>query len=103
VGYSYDTEKIFVYEGEPVRVPYVEHVPPDTTACIFWLKNRRKDLWRDRFDHTVKPVRDVTTMTDDELAESIRRLQRLVASGSSNGAAGADDGVAEPTNGSSVH
>jgi hypothetical protein len=31
-------------------VPYVEYVPPDTTACIFWLKNRRKDLWRDRVD-----------------------------------------------------
>jgi hypothetical protein len=23
---------------------------PDTTACIFWLRNRRKDLWRDRVD-----------------------------------------------------
>jgi hypothetical protein len=24
------------------------HVPPDTTAAIFWLKNRRKDDWRDQ-------------------------------------------------------
>ena len=23
-------------------------VPPDTTAQIYWLKNRRPDLWRDR-------------------------------------------------------
>lgn len=23
-------------------------VPPDTTACIFWLKNRRKVEWRER-------------------------------------------------------
>ena len=23
-------------------------VPPDTTAQIFWLKNRRPDIWRDR-------------------------------------------------------
>lgn len=22
--------------------------PPDTTACIFWLKNRRPSSWRDR-------------------------------------------------------
>src|SRR5512140_2666230 len=21
--------------------------PPNATACIFWLKNRRKDRWRD--------------------------------------------------------
>jgi hypothetical protein len=29
-------------------VPYTEHCPPDTTACIFWLKNRRPDLWREK-------------------------------------------------------
>jgi hypothetical protein len=23
------------------------HVPPDTTACIFWLKNRDPQHWRD--------------------------------------------------------
>ena len=45
-GYSYDAVKIFNHQGVPVIVPYVEHVPPDTTACIFWLKNRRPDEWR---------------------------------------------------------
>jgi hypothetical protein len=25
----------------PVRVPIVEHVPPDVTAAIFWLNNRK--------------------------------------------------------------
>lgn len=29
-------------------VPYVEHYPGDTVAQIFWLKNRRPDLWRDK-------------------------------------------------------
>lgn len=62
VGYSFDSVKIFppkvwndgeeVKFGEPVVVPYVEHVPPDTTACIFWLKNRRKTEWRDRHELT---------------------------------------------------
>jgi hypothetical protein len=28
-------------------------VPSDVTACIFWLKNRRPDLWRDKHDMTV--------------------------------------------------
>jgi hypothetical protein len=28
----------------------IEHVPPDVTACIFWLKNRRRQNWRDRPD-----------------------------------------------------
>jgi hypothetical protein len=32
---------------QPVYAPYVEHVPPDTTAAIFWLKNRDPAHWRD--------------------------------------------------------
>lgn len=26
----------------------MKHCPPDTTAQIFWLKNRRPDRWRDK-------------------------------------------------------
>jgi hypothetical protein len=48
LGYSFDAIKIL---SNGSKVPYVEHVPPDTTACIFWLKNRRPDLWRDKHDH----------------------------------------------------
>jgi hypothetical protein len=32
---------------KPVYAPYIEHVPPDVTACIFWLKNRDPEHWRD--------------------------------------------------------
>ena len=47
-GYSYDAVKIFCSrDGEIIEAPYVEHVPPDVTACIFWLKNRRPQDWRD--------------------------------------------------------
>jgi hypothetical protein len=49
VGYSYDAVKIFMPAGakKPVYAPYVEHVPPDVTACIYWLKNRDPAHWRD--------------------------------------------------------
>src|SRR5690606_5863992 len=53
VGYTFDSEKVFQHQGEIVRAPVREHVPPDTTAIIFWLKNRRPDLWRDRREHEV--------------------------------------------------
>jgi hypothetical protein len=32
---------------KPVYAPYIEHVPPDVTAGIFWLKNRDPQHWRD--------------------------------------------------------
>lgn len=47
LGYSHPEEKIFQYEGQPVRVNTTKHYPPDTTAAIFWLKNRQKEHWRD--------------------------------------------------------
>jgi hypothetical protein len=53
VGYTFDAVRIFVPKdgGGPVLVPYREHVAPDVTACIFWLKNRRSEKWRDVFQH----------------------------------------------------
>lgn len=53
-GYSFDAVKIFMPAGaaNPVYAPYREQLPPDTTAAIFWLKNRRKDEWRDRHEHS---------------------------------------------------
>lgn len=52
IGYSFDAVKIFNGKYGVVTVPYREHIPPDTTAMIFWLKNRRKDRWRDRHELT---------------------------------------------------
>jgi hypothetical protein len=47
-GYSHKAVKIFLHEGKAVIVPYTEKYPPDSTACIFWLKNRQREQWRDR-------------------------------------------------------
>lgn len=52
-GYSHNAVKIVAdaKTGSEHVVPYVEHYPPDTTACIFWLKNRQRAKWRDKQDH----------------------------------------------------
>jgi hypothetical protein len=47
-GYSHPEDKIFNNDGVEMVVPTIKHYPPDTTACIFWLKNRQKDKWRDK-------------------------------------------------------
>jgi Homeodomain-like domain-containing protein len=55
VGYTFSAVKIFMPGGAtaPVYAPYEEHMPPDTTAAIFWLKNRRPDRWRDKTEQEV--------------------------------------------------
>lgn len=52
-GYEQDAVKIFMPSGasEPVHAKYREVIAPDTTACIFWLKNRKPAEWRDKQDH----------------------------------------------------
>ena len=67
VGYSFDSEKLFCYEGEVIRAETVEHVPPSDTAAIFWLKNRCPEEWRDRheFDTRVRGVLGSKQISDD--------------------------------------
>jgi hypothetical protein len=42
--------------------------PPNATACIFWLKNRRKDRWRDvqNIEADIGHILSDKPMTEDE-------------------------------------
>jgi hypothetical protein len=73
LGYSVDTEEIKVIDGQVVRVPIRKHFPPDTTACIFWLKNRHPEAWRDvhRVEHGGELK--VENLTSEQLLEQIRK------------------------------
>ena len=64
VGYTFESEKIFMHEGEPVRVPVREHVPPDVAAAFIWLKNRRPAEWRDRRELDISGSLDVIISVD---------------------------------------
>lgn len=63
VGYTYESEKVFQFQGEVVRAAVVEHVPPDPGAAFNWLKNRKPDVWRDK-----KEV-DLSVTHEDALSE----------------------------------
>lgn len=52
-GYEHPEDDIRAVNGEIVITPTVKHYPPDTTAAIFWLKNRRPDLWRDKVESEI--------------------------------------------------
>jgi transposase-like protein len=51
LGYEYEEETV-TNKGEVVTVR--KYQPPNTTAAIFWLKNRKPDMWRDKqnIEHT---------------------------------------------------
>ncbi len=38
----------------------IKEVPPDTTAALFWLKNRRPAEWRESYQHTVTDPDDIS-------------------------------------------
>ena len=48
MGYSHEDTDIRVIEGQVVVTPFIKHYAPDTTACIFWLKNRKPNEWREK-------------------------------------------------------
>jgi hypothetical protein len=54
IGYERDEVDIRVLNGEIVQTEIRKFYPPDTTAAIFWLKNRRADAWREKteIDHS---------------------------------------------------
>lgn len=69
VGYEQKAVKIFMPAGadEPVYAEYIEKLAPDTTAAIFWLKNRRGQDWRDKTVVAGDPDNPLTTITRIEL------------------------------------
>ena len=53
-------------------------VVPDTTAQIFWLKNRKPSEWRDKRDVEVSGEinNKVSNLTDEQLDEEIKKLEK---------------------------
>ena len=80
VGYEQEEVKIFMPAGakKAVLVPFTAKIAPDTSAAIFWLKNRRPDEWRDKQDiqHGGEIVNKVEVSARDRIA---RRLAGIAA------------------------
>ena len=67
------TTKRITGKGEVTeeRIEYADeeqYIPPDTTAQIFWLKNRRPDKWRDK--------REEAPQQTNELLQSLIDMER---------------------------
>jgi hypothetical protein len=119
-GYSYDSEEIYLVDEvteipgktkrsrptiirtkKVLRVPVVKHVPPGETSLIFFLKNRKKDEWRD-FKATElstppgRPLEFAATGEPELIGQYYARLGRagpVAATSAPSGAHGADPGA----------
>lgn len=58
LGYEYTETKTIVCENGTRKETTIKQVVPDTTAQIFWLKNRKPDDWRDKRETVVKENND---------------------------------------------
>ena len=78
LGFTREAEKVVLIDDVPVKVRYEEYVPPSDTAMIFWLKNRRKDQWRDRHEIEHGRVGEFDKMSDTELLTFIEGEAREI-------------------------
>lgn len=89
LGYEHDAVKIMQSDGASFEHPYRKKYPPDTTAAIFWLKNRQPDEWRDRHQHEHSgpdggPI-EFQELSDEELTKRARQLTNRVGALAADG------------------
>src|SRR5699024_5869146 len=90
MGFEYEETETWIVEVNGVQKRKIKKVKkfmkPDTTAQIFWLKNRKPDLWRDihKIDSEMKmekvndPFEDLTT---EELRAFLSSLNKEIGEG----------------------
>lgn len=73
VGYDTVEKKTILNSDGSIAqtIEQVKHIAPDTTAQIFWLKNRRPELWRD------KMIVDAN-VNDDERRKEMKEFFEIV-------------------------
>lgn len=70
-GYDKNDKPIIEERVEVVRV--LKHQPADTTAQIFWLKNRRPELWRDAKHIEAGPEFMKNTISGDPVMKELQQ------------------------------
>ena len=77
LGYTYDEETYEeLSDGTSKSKVVTKHIPGDTTAQIFWLKNRKPGVWRDKtaVEHSgeIKGNNPFTGLSTEELKKLIK-------------------------------
>lgn len=79
LGYEYEEVKMVVEKDEKGnekkrQEKVIRKVVPDTTAQIFWLKNRKPEDWRDRRETQISGEVNTNNPFNDLTADELRKL-----------------------------
>jgi hypothetical protein len=93
--------KITKSGGRPLTMAYTQHYPPDTWACLFWLRNRQPQNWREKVEHEHGDAPCAMA----ELDAAKERARRLAAAddGPAGDSPASDDAGIEPTQAGRLH
>lgn len=69
IGYDYEEiktrEQIVSGKKRKIKEVTKKHIPGNVTAQIFWLKNRRRDRWKDKWEIDFDELNIKVNLVDD--------------------------------------
>ena len=71
-GFSHEVTRTTLYQGEERKITNTVSYPPDTQACMFWLRNRQRQYWRAKAEAPAPAVEDDMVAVLNAAAESVR-------------------------------
>jgi hypothetical protein len=70
-GFSHQVSRTTLYQGEARTITNTVSYPPDTQACMFWLRNRQRQYWQAKAEAPLEVVDDMAALLD-AAGESMR-------------------------------
>jgi hypothetical protein len=63
-GFSHKVSRTTLYRGEERTITNTVSYPPDTQACMFWLRNRQRQYWQAKAEATPEGSDDMEARLD---------------------------------------
>jgi hypothetical protein len=63
-GFSHKVTRTTLYQGKEHTITNTVSYPPDTQACMFWLRNRQRQYWRAKPEPMPEVVIDDIALLD---------------------------------------
>ncbi len=70
-GFSHQVTRTTLYRGKERTITNTVSYPPDTQACMFWLRNRQRQYWQAKAEATPEVADDMVAALD-AAGESMR-------------------------------